>query len=626
MEEGGQQGQDRVASASTAPLPLPLHGGERLVPDNLIEQPLSSNNERIVSPNPSPDAAITGSLRNATDQPETLRSSGAHTPVYPFNSYSAPEQTYFYGASGYDDGTGSWGDYSNYVNANNLQIVPPIYNDNPSILFHPAYGFDTQMAYGQFSPLASPLSPIMVDGQLYSPHQVPMSPSYYPQQVSPAMPHGSSALSLSQTEFMQPATSGQEALSDNMFFGPGSGYYVHYGSFGGGNVSGNSNLGYYKFPGEIGSGEPMSNRSNPSDTSYLSPLTPGAVYPPPVGILGPYEQSFGQIPQQQTQFPGYGVVSSSTTRRYPHSSYRGSNYGSGSISHGEANRLNRFTPDKVGKRDRERDSFSVTSDSHGTSTDRNRGPRASKPRGSNAIEENSSPGVGKNGEYTSRDRLDDLYGRSDFVTNYEYAKFFVIKSFSEDNVHKSIKYNVWASTPLGNKKLDAAYHEAKEAEGTCPVFLFFSVNASGQFCGVAEMVGPVDFENDADYWHQDRWSGQFRVQWHIIKDVPNSRFRHILLENNDNKPVTHSRDSQEVKLEEGLEMLKIFKEHEAETSILDDFNFYDEREKDLHEKKSRERDPSAKDTSSVAVDGASITQLSDKLTESLQLEESKGAQ
>lgn len=72
------------------------------------------------------------------------------------------------------------------------------------------------------------------------------------------------------------------------------------------------------------------------------------------------------------------------------------------------------------------------------------------------------------------------------------------------------------------------------------------VNASGQFCGVAQMVGPVNFEKDADYWQQDRWSGQFPVQWHIIKDVPNSRFRHILLKNNDNKPVTHSRDAQEV--------------------------------------------------------------------------------
>ena len=60
------------------------------------------------------------------------------------------------------------------------------------------------------------------------------------------------------------------------------------------------------------------------------------------------------------------------------------------------------------------------------------------------------------------------------------------------------------------------------------------------------MTGQVDFEKNADYWQQDRWTGQFAVRWHIIKDIPNSKFRHILLENNDNKPVTHSRDSQEV--------------------------------------------------------------------------------
>lgn len=73
------------------------------------------------------------------------------------------------------------------------------------------------------------------------------------------------------------------------------------------------------------------------------------------------------------------------------------------------------------------------------------------------------------------------------------------------------------------------------------------VNASAQFCGVAEMVGPVDFEKSVDYWQQDKWSGQFPVKWHIIKDVPNSQFRHIVLQNNDNKPVTNSRDTQEVK-------------------------------------------------------------------------------
>ena len=75
---------------------------------------------------------------------------------------------------------------------------------------------------------------------------------------------------------------------------------------------------------------------------------------------------------------------------------------------------------------------------------------------------------------------------------------------------------------------------------------YIQVNASAQFCGVAEMVGPVNFDKSVDFWQQDKWSGQFPVKWHIIKDIPNSQFRHIVLENNDNKPVTNSRDTQEV--------------------------------------------------------------------------------
>ncbi|EOX99828.1 Uncharacterized protein TCM_008783 isoform 2 [Theobroma cacao] len=113
------------------------------------------------------------------------------------------------------------------------------------------------------------------------------------------------------------------------------------------------------------------------------------------------------------------------------------------------------------------------------------------------------------------------------------------------------------------------------------------VNASAQFCGVAEMVGPVDFDKSVEYWLQDKWSGQFPVKWHIIKDVPNSQFRHILLENNDNKPVTNSRDTQEVELEQGIEMLNIFKNYESHSSILDDFYFYEERQKAMQERKAR---------------------------------------
>ncbi|KAF2320021.1 hypothetical protein GH714_022138 [Hevea brasiliensis] len=56
----------------------------------------------------------------------------------------------------------------------------------------------------------------------------------------------------------------------------------------------------------------------------------------------------------------------------------------------------------------------------------------------------------------------DQYNKPDFETKYADAKFYVIKSYNEDDIHKSIKYDVWASTPNGNKKLDAAFREAEQ--------------------------------------------------------------------------------------------------------------------------------------------------------------------
>ncbi|KAK9286954.1 hypothetical protein L1049_015362 [Liquidambar formosana] len=91
----------------------------------------------------------------------------------------------------------------------------------------------------------------------------------------------------------------------------------------------------------------------------------------------------------------------------------------------------------------------------------------------------------------------DQYNLQDFPTEYEIAKFYVIKSYNEDNIHRCVKYDVWSSTPNGNKKLDAAFHDAEvkasETGKNCPIFLFFSVNGSGQFVGLAEMIGPGGF-------------------------------------------------------------------------------------------------------------------------------------
>jgi len=183
----------------------------------------------------------------------------------------------------------------------------------------------------------------------------------------------------------------------------------------------------------------------------------------------------------------------------------------------------------------------------------------------------------------------EQYNKTEFPETYADAKFFIIKSYSEDDVHKSIKYNVWASTQNGNKKLDAAYREAQQKSEGCPVFLFFSVNTSGQFVGVAEMVGAVDFNKSLEYWQQDKWIGCFPVKWHIVKDLPNGLLKHIILEYNENKPVTNSRDTQEVKLPQGLQMIKIFKEHSSKQCILDDFEFYEDRQKKIQEKKAKQQ-------------------------------------
>ena len=71
-----------------------------------------------------------------------------------------------------------------------------------------------------------------------------------------------------------------------------------------------------------------------------------------------------------------------------------------------------------------------------------------------------------------------------------------------------------------------------------------------------------------------------------MKDVPNSQLRHIILENNENKPVTFTRDTQEVGLKQGLEVLNIFKSYSEKSSLFDDFTFYENREKSLQAKRS----------------------------------------
>ena len=80
-------------------------------------------------------------------------------------------------------------------------------------------------------------------------------------------------------------------------------------------------------------------------------------------------------------------------------------------------------------------------------------------------------------------------------------KFFVIKSFSEEDVLKSIKYGVWSSSKIGNIILNNAFKDSHEKGGE--VYLFFSCNDNGKYLGIARMKTLCDLNKSFELWTLD---------------------------------------------------------------------------------------------------------------------------
>lgn len=102
---------------------------------------------------------------------------------------------------------------------------------------------------------------------------------------------------------------------------------------------------------------------------------------------------------------------------------------------------------------------------------------------------------------------------------------------------------------------------------------------------MAQMMTAVDYNSVSSVWSQDKWKGTFKVKWIYVKDVPNTQLRHIRLENNENKSVTHSRDTQEVPNAQGVQVLTILSTYKHTTSIFDDFIHYEKRQEEEDTKK-----------------------------------------
>jgi hypothetical protein len=119
-------------------------------------------------------------------------------------------------------------------------------------------------------------------------------------------------------------------------------------------------------------------------------------------------------------------------------------------------------------------------------------------------------------------------GFTEKVKNEKAPRFYVIKSFTEEDIHKSIKYSCWSSTTKGNRKLTSSFEEAKMNQSG--VYLFFSMNGSGRFVGVAKMASECNENIIFEYWAMDEvWKGLFEVEWIFVKDIPNKYLKNIVL-------------------------------------------------------------------------------------------------
>ncbi|XP_027350972.1 YTH domain-containing protein ECT2-like isoform X2 [Abrus precatorius] len=546
-------------------------------------------------------------------------------PCFVPNGY--PSTAYYYG--GYE-GQGDWNIYSRYMNLDG-GMAQGVYADGCSYMYHQGYGYTPYAAYAQPNS-SSPTIP--QDGQLYGLQQYQYPCSYYKSPASADVSFTPNKISAPHGEIS--TTVDADHLPSSNVMNKGNAVSMNNGDFPNDNglkgyltssqsTSLNTNdsyLGtslpaYSPLPGYQGPRTSTHGTQStvPSDVSLVSDRQSkhGAKFglsSPVVPFKDFTSQKNQRHPQSLPQFTNFN------SSRHPSgpelvSGYMNGMYPSSRMynQYGNPFRANpRFGSAAYGSRTGSvNNKLNATSDGWGANhfkknmdgfSELNKGPRAAKSSDNRNIKSLGPVTLLLKGQNlpAKSDKKEvslvpnkEQYTGEDFSENHFDAKFFVIKSYSEDDIHKSVKYSVWASTPNGNKKLDAAYHEAKEKPGGCPIFLLFSVNTSGQFVGLAEMVGPVDFGKTVEYWQQDRWTGCFSVKWHVIKDIPNSALRHITLENNENKPVTNSRDTQEVKFEKGIQIVKIFKEHSSKTCILDDFGFYEAREKATQEKKSNEQ-------------------------------------
>ncbi|KAG1689013.1 hypothetical protein DVH05_002896 [Phytophthora capsici] len=164
------------------------------------------------------------------------------------------------------------------------------------------------------------------------------------------------------------------------------------------------------------------------------------------------------------------------------------------------------------------------------------------------------------------------------------CRCFVLKSFSEANLHKSLKFGIWSTTTLHNALLDQVFKS--DLTAVRPVLFFFSVCGTKHFNGVARMTSAVRTGEQFLLWEKLKYEGFFHLEWLLVKDVPNYVFTGVKMSNTPTKKsITSCRDCEEVLFEEANEFLSIFTEFDSRSSAWDDFVHYDQHQEQIEAKR-----------------------------------------
>ncbi|KAG9243688.1 YT521-B-like domain-containing protein [Calycina marina] len=136
------------------------------------------------------------------------------------------------------------------------------------------------------------------------------------------------------------------------------------------------------------------------------------------------------------------------------------------------------------------------------------------------------------------------------------TRYFIVKSFNEDNVIACIESGIWTTQKHVGEILKEAFETCKN------VILVFSINRSKAFQGYARMESLPGSVNPPEWQRHINWeiAGAFLVRWLVVCSTRFQRIGHLKNALNENQAVLIGKDGQEIEENCGVGLLELIDE------------------------------------------------------------------